>query len=94
MKKNKETRNTSYFRNLMLTKNVTKLVVYIVSGVLITVFILLGILALFGIFTGFGGFIDYFVLPCSREQVCLGCMNQSMFEESKNRWIFQILCET
>lgn len=62
MKKNKETIKTSYLKNLMITKNVTRLVVYIVSGVLITVFILLGILALLGIFTGFGGVVDYFVM--------------------------------
>jgi len=45
----------------MLTKNVTKLVVNIVSGVLVTVFVLLGILSILGIFTGFLGYIDYFV---------------------------------
>lgn len=61
MKKNKEVHKTSYLRNLMLTKNVTKLIVNIVSAILVTVFILLGILAMLGIFTGFFGFIDYFV---------------------------------
>jgi flagellar protein FlaJ len=61
MKKSKEVHQTSYLKNLILTKNVTKLVVNIVSGVLVTVFILLGILSLLGIFTGFGGYIDYFV---------------------------------
>jgi archaeal flagellar protein FlaJ len=61
MKKNKETVKTSYLRNLMLTKNVTRLAVYIVSGVLITVFILLGILSILGIITGILGVIDFFV---------------------------------
>ena len=46
----------------MLTKNVTRLVVYIVSGVLVTVFILLGILSVFGIGIEFLGIIDYFVM--------------------------------
>ena len=61
MKKSKERHQTSYLKNLMLTKNVTKLVVNIVSGVLVTVFVLLGILSILGIFTGFLGYIDYFV---------------------------------
>ncbi len=62
MKKNKETVKTSYFRNLMLTKNVTRLAVYIVSGALVTIFILLGILSLLGIGVGFLGIVDYFVM--------------------------------
>jgi len=61
MKKSKETHKTNYLRNLMLTKNVTRLVVNIISAVLVIVFVLLGILAMLGIFTGFFGFIDYFV---------------------------------
>jgi flagellar protein FlaJ len=61
MKKSKEAHQTSYLKNLILTKNVTKLVVNIVSGVLVTVFVLLGILSILGIFTGFLGYVDYFV---------------------------------
>jgi len=61
MKKDKSVHKTSYFRNLILTKNVTRLVVYIVTGVMVTVFVLLGILNLLGIFTGFGNAADYFV---------------------------------
>lgn len=61
MKKAKSVHKTSYFRNLILTKNVTRLVVYIVTGVLVTIFILLGILNMLGIFTGFGNVADYFV---------------------------------
>lgn len=45
----------------MLTKNSTKLVVYIVTGVLVGVFICLALLSLLGISTGFLGFIDYIV---------------------------------
>jgi archaeal flagellar protein FlaJ len=61
MKKAKSVHKTSYIRNLILTKNVTRLVVYIVTGVMVTVFVLLGILNLLGIFTGFGNAADYFV---------------------------------
>jgi flagellar protein FlaJ len=60
MKKTKSV-NTSYFRNLLLTKNVTRLVVYIVTGVLVTIFVLLGILTALGIFSAFLGPVDYFV---------------------------------
>jgi flagellar protein FlaJ len=61
MKKNKGAYQTSYLKNLLLTKNVTGLIVYIVTGVLVSVFIVLAILSLLGVFTGFGGFMDYFV---------------------------------
>ncbi len=61
MRKNKEEHKKNYLKDLLLTMNRTQLVVYIVTGVLVTVFILLGILSLVGIFTWFGGFIDYFV---------------------------------
>jgi archaeal flagellar protein FlaJ len=61
MKKNKEVRKTSYLKNMMLTKNMTRIVIYTTSGVLVTVFILLGILSMLGIFTAFGGVVDYFV---------------------------------
>lgn len=61
MKKNAKIPKNSYIKNLIVTKNMTKLIVYIVSGVLVSLFISLGILALIGIFTGFLGFIDYFV---------------------------------
>jgi len=48
-------------KNLMLTKNTHQLIVYIVTGVLVSLFVILGILSLLGIFTGFLGFMDYFV---------------------------------
>lgn len=61
MKKKKELHQRNYLKNLLLTKNMTRMIVSIVSGVLVTVFIILGVLCLLGVFTGFGGFIDYFV---------------------------------
>jgi len=61
MKKNKKPHQTSYLKNLILTKNITRLAVYIASGVLITAFILLGILSMLGIITGLVGPIDFIV---------------------------------
>jgi flagellar protein FlaJ len=57
----KKLSNQSYIKNLILTKNLTRLIIYIVSGVLVSVFILLGILTALGVLTRFFGFIDYFV---------------------------------
>lgn len=61
MKKTKELHRQNYFRNLLLTKNINRLIVNIVSMVLVTLFIILAVLAMLGIFTGFGGFVDYIV---------------------------------
>lgn len=61
MKKKKELHQQNYLKNLIVTKNATRLIVYIVTGVLVSIFLILGILSLLGIFTAFGGFIDYFV---------------------------------
>ncbi len=61
MKKKKELHQQNYLKNLILTKNATRLVVYVVTGVLVSFFVILGVLSILGIFTGFGGFIDYFV---------------------------------
>jgi flagellar protein FlaJ len=51
----------SFIRNLIVNKNVTRLIVYVVSGVLVSIFIILGILSILGIFGGFLGYVDYFV---------------------------------
>lgn len=61
MRKNKPLHQKNYLKNLILTKNLTRLIVYIVTGVLVAFFVVLGVLSILGIFTGFGGFIDYFV---------------------------------
>jgi len=61
MEKKKEVHKKNSLRNLLVTMNRTRLIVYIVTAVLVTVFLLLGILSLVGVLTGFGGFIDYFV---------------------------------
>ncbi len=61
MKKKKELHQKNFLKNIILTKNVTRLIVYIVTALLVTIFMVLGVLSLLGIFTGFGGFIDYMV---------------------------------
>jgi flagellar protein FlaJ len=61
MKKDKKTSHQSFLKNLILTKSVTKIVVYIVSAILVVLFIILGVLSMLGVFSGFLGFIDYFV---------------------------------
>ncbi len=61
MKENNKIHKNNYIKNLIVTKNLTKLIVNVVSGVLVTIFALLGVLSLLGIFKGFGGFVDYFV---------------------------------
>jgi flagellar protein FlaJ len=61
MKKNNKIPKNSFIRNLIMTKNMTKLIVYIVTVVLVCLFVTLGLLSLLGIFTGFLGVVDYFV---------------------------------
>jgi flagellar protein FlaJ len=61
MKKKEKTPKNGFIRNLILTKNTTKLIIYIVTGVLVSLFIILALLSLLGIFTVFLGTIDYFV---------------------------------
>ncbi len=61
MKKNKKINHQSYIKNLIITKNLTRLIVNVVTGVLVTIFILLGVLSLLGILKGFAGFVDFFV---------------------------------
>ncbi|MBN1860780.1 MAG: type II secretion system F family protein [Candidatus Thermoplasmatota archaeon] len=61
MKKKKELHQQNYLKNLLLTKNMTRFIVTVVSGVLVIVFVILGVLCLLGVLTGFGGFVDYFV---------------------------------
>jgi flagellar protein FlaJ len=61
MKENNKIHKNNYIKNLIVTKNLTKLIVNVVSGVLVTIFVLLGVLSLLGILKGFGGFVDFFV---------------------------------
>ena len=60
-KKMKKLKNDS-LKKLILTKNSKKLIINIVTGVLISIFIILGILALVGVYEGVGSYIDFFVL--------------------------------
>ena len=60
-KKMKKLKNDS-LKKLILTKNSKKLIINIVTGVLISIFIILGILSLVGVYKGVGSYIDFFVL--------------------------------
>ena len=61
MKKNNKIHKNNYIKNLIITKNLNRLIVNVVTGVLVTIFVLLGMLSLLGILKGFGGFVDFFV---------------------------------
>ena len=61
MKKNNKKPKNNYFKNFIRTNNKNKLIVNIVTGVLFSLFIILGILSLFGVVKGFGSTIDFFV---------------------------------
>ncbi|MEM0492594.1 MAG: type II secretion system F family protein [Candidatus Thermoplasmatota archaeon] len=52
----------SYIKNLIITGQLTKLVVYIVTGVLVTIFVLLAFLSLLGIISFFLSPVDSFIL--------------------------------
>lgn len=61
MKKNKKQTKKNFFRNFVLTNNTTQLLIKIISTILVCFFVSLGVLSLLGIFTEFGGFVDFFV---------------------------------
>jgi flagellar protein FlaJ len=61
MKKNITKPKNSSLKNIMRTKNLNKFIVNIVTGILVSIFVVLGVLSLLGIIKGFGGFIDFFV---------------------------------
>ena len=51
-----------YFKTLKQTKNLNKFIINVVTCVLVSLFVILGVLSLLGIYKGFGSFIDFFVL--------------------------------
>ncbi|MBN1280547.1 MAG: type II secretion system F family protein [Candidatus Thermoplasmatota archaeon] len=55
-----KTKKPGFVQNLMLTGQMTRLIVYIVTIILVTVFMILAVLSLLGIL-GFGSYFDYFV---------------------------------
>jgi len=52
----------SYIKNLIITGQFTRLVVYIVTGVLVTIFMLLAVLSLLGVLSFFLSAVDCFIL--------------------------------
>ena len=52
---------TGFIKTLILTGQLTRLIVYIVTGVLVSLFIVLGVLSMIGILNIFIGPIDFFV---------------------------------
>jgi len=61
MKKNSTKPKNSSIKNIIRTKNLNKFIVNIVTGVLVSIFVVLGVLSLLGIIKGFGSFVDFFV---------------------------------
>jgi len=49
-------------KTIIQTQNLNKFIINIVSGVLVSLFIILGVLSLLGIYKGFGSYFDFFVL--------------------------------
>jgi archaeal flagellar protein FlaJ len=84
MKKNNKIHKNSYIKNLIVTKNLTKLIVNVVTGVLVSIFLLLGVLSLLGILKGFGGFVDFFVFALLSGTGVYG-MYQSLYARKISR---------
>jgi len=62
MKKNFKKPKKGYIKNIIQTQNINKFIVNIVTGILVSIFVILAVLSLLGIYTGFGSYIDFFVL--------------------------------
>jgi flagellar protein FlaJ len=56
-----ELQKTGFVKTLILTGQVTRLIVYIVTGILVSLFLVLGVLSMLGIINIFIGPIDFFV---------------------------------
>jgi len=61
MEKKIKTKKTGFVKNLLLTGQTTRLLVYIITGILVSIFIILGILSAIGVLKLFIGFIDFIV---------------------------------
>ena len=51
-----------YFKTLKQTKNLNKFIINVVTCVLVSLFVILGVLSLLGIYKSFGSYVDFFVL--------------------------------
>ena len=51
-----------YFKTLKQTKNLNKFIINVVTCVLVSLFVILGVLSLLGIYKGLGSYVDFFVL--------------------------------
>ena len=61
MKKTIKKPKKGYLKNIIQTKNTNKFIVNIVTGILVSLFVILGILSLLGIYKGIGSYFDFFV---------------------------------
>jgi len=62
MKKYIKKPKKGYINNIIQTQNINKFIVNIVTGILVSIFVILAVLSLLGIYTSFGSYIDFFVL--------------------------------
>jgi flagellar protein FlaJ len=85
MEKKIKTKKTSFIQNLILTGQTTRLIVYIVTGVLVSIFIVLGILAALGILKTFLGIVDFMVFA-----ILSGTGVFGMYESMRARRIAKI----
>lgn len=75
-----------FIKKMILSGELPKLIVYSVTGVLVSVFLLLGILALFNInLIGSTGAADYFVFA-----ILSGTGVYGMYEYIHHRWVYKI----
>lgn len=61
MEKTLDLHKTGFIKTLILTGQITRLIVYIVTAILVSIFIVLGLLSMLGIFSIFIGPVDFFV---------------------------------
>jgi flagellar protein FlaJ len=85
MAKKIKTKKTGFIQNLILTGQITRLIVYVVTVVLVSVFLVLGILAALGILNTFLGFIDFMVFA-----ILSGAGVFGMYESMRVRRISKI----
>jgi len=85
MGKKIKTKKTGFIQNLILTGQITRLIVYIVTAVLVSLFILLGVLTALGVLNTFLGLIDFMVFA-----ILSGAGVFGMYESMRARRISKI----
>jgi flagellar protein FlaJ len=85
MVKKLKAKKPSFIQNLILTGQTTRLIVYIVTAVLVSIFVILGILAGLGILQTFLGIIDFMVFA-----ILSGAGVFGMYESMRARKISKI----